>query len=79
MKAFSELADFDNITSENWVAEGKNGETVEANLDELIWHKAPVRSRSSVFAPKAVPDKWKEVYVERNSKFVAMDWKAQGV
>jgi len=79
MKAFTELADFDNIASEDWVAEGKNGKTVEANLDELIWHKAPTRTRSSVFAANAGPEKWREEYVERNSKFATMDWKTECV
>lgn len=37
MRCFSELADLENVNNETWVEGGKNGETVEANLQELVY------------------------------------------
>jgi len=44
IQTFDALADFGNVGDENWVEVGLVGETVEANVHELIWHKPPQRA-----------------------------------
>lgn len=75
MRAFSELADLENVADEDWIEKGKNGETVEGNMQELIWHKPPQRPSSSTYENQEGLKAWKRVYVDRNRKWAATDWK----
>jgi NAD(P)-dependent dehydrogenase (short-subunit alcohol dehydrogenase family) len=70
LRCFSELADVDDVANENWVEQGKNGETVEGNLDKLIYHSAPDRPDSSSYSNEEGLKAWNNAYVERNKNFV---------
>ncbi|KAK3698971.1 hypothetical protein LTR37_016662 [Vermiconidia calcicola] len=74
LRCFSELADLDNIEDEDWVEKGKAGETVEGNLDELIWHKAPARPATASHHDEESEKHWRWAYVERNKNFAMKDW-----
>lgn len=74
MRCFSELADLENVADESWVEKGKSGETVEGNLDELIYHTAPQRATTSSYQNEEGTKAWLRVYEERNKKFGNTDW-----
>ena len=74
MRCFSELADLDNVNDEDWVEKGKAGETVEGNIDQLIYHKPPARPASSSYSNNEGEKAWRRVYVERNKNFAMMEW-----
>ncbi|KIV82378.1 hypothetical protein PV11_04496 [Exophiala sideris] len=63
IRAFEELADLANVGDEDWVEKGKNGETVEGNVDELIWHHPPER-RSGKFVRETGVLKVAQAYKE---------------
>lgn len=75
MRAFSVLADLENVADEDWVEKGKNGETVEGNMEELVWHQPPERKGASTFKSKEDINAWFRVYAARNKKWAATDWK----
>ena len=77
MQCFSELADLENVADEDWVEKGMAGETVEGNLKDLIWHKAPARPESSTYQNEEGAKAWSKAYVERNKNFAMMDWMDQ--
>lgn len=78
MRCFSELADLDHVSDEDWVEKGPTGETVEGNLSELIWHQHPTRPASASYHNEEGEKVWTKVYLERNRKFGVTDWgKAQ--
>ena len=78
MRCFSELADIDNVNTANWVEGGKNGEAVEGNLKELIYHPAPQRPPSASYQNDNGAKAWLGTYEERNRKFAMMDWEKEG-
>ncbi|OAP64279.1 hypothetical protein AYL99_00251 [Fonsecaea erecta] len=41
IRCFDTLVDFAHASDEDWVQRGKNGETLEGNGEELIWHHPP--------------------------------------
>ena len=43
IRCFDALANFDEVGKEDWVEQGRMGETLEGNVDELIWHYPPTR------------------------------------
>ena len=72
MRCFSELADLDNVTREDWVEQGLSGETVEGNQQELIWHKAPPRPVAATYAnADKARQAWSDVYGARNVNYAA--------
>ena len=75
MRAFSELGDFEDVADEDWVEKGKSGETVEGVMQDLIWHKPVQRPSSSTFGNQEGLNAWQKVYVDRNIKWAAEDWK----
>ena len=77
MRCFSELADLENVSDEDWVEKGMTGETVEGNLQELIYHKPPQRPESASHHNEEGEKAWREAYVERNKNFALMDWMNQ--
>ena len=74
MRCFSELADLETVNDDDWVEKGKFGETVEGNLQELIWHQPAERPTSSSYISDEGQQVWRRVYAERNKNFVMMDW-----
>lgn len=74
LKVFSELADLDGVGDPGWVERGKNGEVVEGNIQELIYHPAPSRPTSSSHMNVEGMKAWAQTYIERNKKFAAQDW-----
>lgn len=78
MRCFSELADLENVSNENWVEGGKNGEAVEGNLEELIYHPAPARPSSASYQNDEGAKAWLSVYEDRNKKFAMTDWEQEG-
>ena len=77
IRCFSELADLESVADEDWVEKGKAGETVEGNIDELIYHKAPERPGQTTYRDVDSEKAWAEIYIDRNRNFAAMDWKSQ--
>lgn len=77
MRCFSELADIENVNDENWVGGGKNGEAVEGNLEELIYHSVPQRPPSASYQNDEGSKAWLSVYEERNRKFALTDWEKE--
>jgi 15-hydroxyprostaglandin dehydrogenase (NAD) len=71
MRCFHTLADLDDIAQVGWVERGRTGETVEGNVDELIWHAPPARPQAE--QGKFVREKGilvvAEAYKERNRQF----------
>jgi NAD(P)-dependent dehydrogenase (short-subunit alcohol dehydrogenase family) len=45
MRCFDAVADLGNFDDANWVKQGRNGETVEGNVQELLWHHVPQRPK----------------------------------
>jgi NAD(P)-dependent dehydrogenase (short-subunit alcohol dehydrogenase family) len=41
LRGFDALADFDGVAKDDWVETGPSGDTVEANIQKLIWHYYP--------------------------------------
>lgn len=74
MRCFSEMASFDQIADEDWVEKGPSGETVEGNLEQLIWHKPPPRPEGASYRNEEGESIWASAYVERNRKFAEEDW-----
>lgn len=79
MRAFTELASLEEVGEEGWVETGKNGETVEGNLEELIWHQPPPRREESNYVDEEGIKAWKRAYRDRNIKFAAEDWMGKGL
>jgi NAD(P)-dependent dehydrogenase (short-subunit alcohol dehydrogenase family) len=71
IRAFDALGDFSGVaaaaTKPSWVETGPSGETVEANVEALIWHSPPVpeggehakfeRQKASILVAAAFKDK----------------------
>ncbi|KAK0256688.1 hypothetical protein LTR29_012414 [Friedmanniomyces endolithicus] len=74
MRCFSELADLDGVGDAEWVERGKSGETVEGNLEELTWHRAPGKPEGASYINDEGQAAWAKIYFERNKKFAAMEW-----
>ena len=74
MRCFSELADLENVRDEDWVEKGKTGETVEGNIEELIYHTPPIRAEANSVHDEAGDRAWLSIYEERNRKFAMTDW-----
>lgn len=74
LRAFDELAEFEKVREEGWVEGGKNGETVEGSLGELIWHQPPGRREESSYVDEEGMLAWRKAYRERNIKFAGQDW-----
>lgn len=70
LRCFDELADFDKVGDEDWVEKGMSGETVEGNLDKLIWHKAPPRPDTASYHNEEGVKSWDRAYRQRNIDFV---------
>ncbi|KAK4507669.1 hypothetical protein PRZ48_001404 [Zasmidium cellare] len=70
IRAFTELADLDNVDKPDWVEDGKNGEVVECNIENLIYHPAPARPNGSRHLSAEGMRAWAETYVGRNRGFV---------
>ncbi|KAK3050563.1 hypothetical protein LTR09_008203 [Extremus antarcticus] len=70
LRVFDELAEFDSIGNDDWVEKGKSGETVEGNLDRLIYHQPPPRPDTSSYSDEEGLKAWDRAYIERNKKFV---------
>ncbi|KXT14666.1 hypothetical protein AC579_3677 [Pseudocercospora musae] len=69
LRCFSELADLEKSVDGKWVESGRNGEVVEGNLEQLIYHPAPERPQSSSDAnPKGI-EAWAATYRERNIRW----------
>jgi 15-hydroxyprostaglandin dehydrogenase (NAD) len=77
LQCFSALADFESVGKEGWVEAGKNGETVEGNLTELIWHQAPAPPPEKSYQDEEGQKAWASIYHERNRKFAEEDWSAK--
>jgi NAD(P)-dependent dehydrogenase (short-subunit alcohol dehydrogenase family) len=45
IRCFDAVANLGDFTDENWVEQGRMGETVEGNVQELIWHHVPARPK----------------------------------
>ncbi|KAI7968203.1 hypothetical protein EIK77_010373 [Talaromyces pinophilus] len=45
IRCFDAVADLGDFNKENWVEQGRTGEIVEGNVQELIWHHVPQRPR----------------------------------
>ncbi|KAH8691683.1 hypothetical protein BGW36DRAFT_465371 [Talaromyces proteolyticus] len=45
IRCFDAVADLANFNNEDWVEQGRTGETVEGNVEELIWHHIPERPK----------------------------------
>lgn len=43
LRCFDAVADFGGVGKEDWVEQRCTGETVEGNVDNLIWHHPPTR------------------------------------
>lgn len=54
---------------------GKNGETVEANMEDLIFHQPLVRQGASTMKSPDDIKNWFKIYTDRNKKWAATDWK----
>lgn len=78
IRCFSELADLENVSNDNWVEGGKNGEAVEGNLEELIYHPAPGRPPSASYQNDEGTKAWLSIYEARNRKFGMTDWETNG-
>ena len=74
MRAFGELGDLETVGEEDWVERGKNGETVEGSLEELIWHQAPPRREASSYVDEEGMKAWQRAYKDRNVRFAEEDW-----
>lgn len=70
LRCFDELAEFDKVGDEGWVDSGKCGETVEGNLDKLIWHRPPPRPESASYQDEEGVKSWDRAYRQRNVDFV---------
>ena len=77
LRCFSSLADFEAVGSEDWVEKGKNGETVEGNLLDLIWHQAPQPPPEKSYQDEDGQKAWARIYHERNRKFAEADWEKE--
>ena len=68
MRCFSEVLDLDNVSSPNWINGGKNGETVEGRMQELIYHQptgAPPMDESDMKAWMHLG----QTYIKQNIKY----------
>lgn len=74
IRAFEALAEFGGVGEAGWVESGRNGETVEGNLRELIWHQAPVRREESSYVDEEGMKAWKLAYRDRNVRFAGEEW-----
>lgn len=74
MRCFSELGDLDNVEDEDWITKGKSGETVECNLQDLMYHEAPKRPEQTSYHNEEGAKAWREVYVQRNRNFAMQEW-----
>lgn len=45
IRCFDAVADLGDFNKENWVEQGRTGEAVEGNVQELIWHHVPQRPK----------------------------------
>jgi 15-hydroxyprostaglandin dehydrogenase (NAD) len=72
MRVFSELADIDSVGKDDWVEQGKNGETVEGNMDKLIYHRPPPRPEISSYSNEEGMKAWNQAYIDRNRNFVVV-------
>ncbi|KAK4579877.1 hypothetical protein LTR86_000078 [Recurvomyces mirabilis] len=77
LRCFSALADFENVGKADWVESGKNGETVEGNLTDLIWHQPPQPPPEKSYQDEEGQKAWAKIYHERNRKFAEADWKSE--
>ena len=77
MRAFDELAEFARVGEEGWVERGRNGETVEGNLGELVWHRPPGRREESSYVDEEGMRAWTRAYRERNIRFAEEDWQGK--
>lgn len=74
IRAFDAMAEFTRVGEEAWVCEGCNGETVEGNLGELVWHRAPGRKEESSYVNEEGMAAWRRAYRERNVRFAGEEW-----
>ena len=77
LRCFSELADLENASAEDWVENGRIGEVVEGNLEELVWHPTPSRPQASSYMDEKGMQDWARAYAERNRNFALQDWMKQ--
>ncbi len=73
IRCFDTLADFGDVVHEDWVERGRTGETVEGNVQELIWHYAPERpqGKGGKFDRKNMILLVGEAYEEKKRQFLA--------
>ncbi|KAK4636156.1 Short-chain dehydrogenase/reductase prx6 [Fulvia fulva] len=71
IRCFSELADLEKVNDERWVEGGKNGEVVEGNMEDMMYHYAPARPESSSYVDEEGQKAWARAYLERNKAFAA--------
>jgi len=71
IRAFEELAQFDGVVDrEKWVAEGWNGQIVEASLKNLYYREEIGKSdQGQVNMTVDAADAWAKAYTERNRNF----------
>lgn len=77
MRAFAELGSLEAVAEAGWVEKGRNGETVEGNLEELIWHQAPPRREASSYVDEEGMKAWQRAYRDRNVRFAEEDWQGK--
>ncbi|KAJ9610297.1 hypothetical protein H2200_005074 [Cladophialophora chaetospira] len=71
LRCFDALGDFGDVGHDDWVEQGRMGETVEGNVQDLIWHHPPVRpqGQGGSFAREKGALAVAQVYKERNRQF----------
>lgn len=78
IRCFSELSNFEDVEKEGWVDNGRNGEIVEGNMSELIWHEEPEIPKTNDYQGGEEGKKaWAEAYTQRNKNFALMDWEGK--
>lgn len=72
MRCFEEVADLAGVGDTDWVRSGRSGDTVEANVNDLIWHQppAPPGAKDAKFDRQKAAEVVAQAYRERILSFV---------
>lgn len=73
IKCFDACADLADVGKPDWVETGRTGETVEGNVNDLIWHKPamPPQAENAKFQRQRAALVVAEAYKEKIRKFTA--------
>ncbi|KAL1586472.1 hypothetical protein WHR41_05338 [Cladosporium halotolerans] len=65
MRCFDAISHFEDVEKDDWVQTGKNGEIIEGNLQDLIWHPSPERPPQSEYLNEDGMKVWTDTYAKK--------------